>query len=83
MTIFKRCPAKVCDRETWDLLAAYRDYTRGFWPVAGGRVNQSRLFLFLIGVIESERGAIDEKREAEREAARGAQTAFAAMQTGA
>lgn len=63
---YKRCPASMIDAPTRELMRAYKLMKDGHLPVPGGMLDQSRCFMRWVGVIDSERGAIEEEREAER-----------------
>lgn len=56
----------MIDAPTGQLMSAYKLMKDGHLPVPGGAQEQSRAFLRLVRVIDAERGAIEEEREAER-----------------
>ncbi len=52
-------------------MATYRQYDeRGVLPAPGGWNDQAAMFVALVGVVDSERGAIEAERERIRQAAR-------------
>lgn len=63
-----RCPRKLVSDDGRRLMRAYRDYERGFLPVPGGMEDQAASFMRCIGLIDAERGEIDEERAAVRRA---------------
>lgn len=63
-------------------MAAYRDYTRGFWPAPGGQLDQARVFMFWIRVIEAERVAINERKDSRDAANRASMKTLKAMEHG-
>ncbi len=66
-----RCPSSMVDEPTRRLMVAYRSYGAGFLPAPGGMSDQAASFVRWIGVIEAERAAIEDEREARRRARRG------------
>ena len=57
----KRCPIKSITHEGLQYIEAYKFYKNGILPMPGGWLNQSRVFVEAVDLIEKEINAIEKK----------------------